>query len=101
MALATSTQEALYQVTLIRDFLLPVTPIIYSDSQSALKLAENPVHHDRSKHIDIRFHFIREKLDNGEVSYLYIPTDQNVADLFTKPATKHKLMKFHTRLFGV
>ena len=63
--------------------------IIFSDSQSALSLIQNPVNHQRSKHIDIRYHFIREKLASGIIDYQYIPTDKNVSDIMTKPANKH------------
>ena len=61
------------------------TPIkIYCDNTGADDLAHNPVHHDRTKHIDIRFHRIREFIIDGTVEIHHIPTTKNPADLFTK-----------------
>ena len=100
MALSLSTQEILYLMTILKDLLIHVNPIIYSDSQSALSLIRNPVNHNRSKHIDIRYHFIREKFTNGSVDFRYVPTDKNVSDLMTKPATKQKLNFFQQYIFG-
>jgi hypothetical protein len=48
-------------------------------------LSKNPVFHGRSKHIDIRFHKIRELVDAKEVMIEYCPTEEQVADIFTKP----------------
>lgn len=54
------------------------------DNQSALKLMKNPEFHQRSKHIDIRFHFVREKFMEGLFEPIYVPTDLQKADIFTK-----------------
>ena len=55
------------------------------DNKSAIELAKNPVHHERSKHIDVRFHFIRENIKNGEVELIHVPSQEQIADIFTKP----------------
>ena len=68
---------------------------MYVDNQGAIKLANNPVHHQRSKHIDIKYHFIRFEIQNQVVKLVYIPTDQNVADIFTKPLSKANLSRFN------
>ena len=54
-------------------------------------LANNPVHHKRSKHIDVKYHHVRLAIKNGAVDLTYIPTDNNVTDVFTKPETRVKL----------
>ena len=100
MALSAATQEAIYLSKVMSYLMIDVTPMILSDSQSALSLIQNPTNHNHTKHIDIRFHFIREKYANGVVDLRYVPRDDNVADLFTKPCTKHALSKFHSLLFG-
>jgi len=46
------------------------------------------------KHIDVRYHFIREAVEDGKVSVVYIPTDDNPADIFTKPLAKAKFRRF-------
>jgi hypothetical protein len=58
--------------------------IIFADNQASIKLAENPNSHDRTKHIDIRYHIVREALANGSIFLQYVPTNEMVADIFTK-----------------
>jgi hypothetical protein len=55
------------------------------DSKSALALANNPVFHERSKHIRMRYHFIRSCLEEGSIKASYINTKDQLADLLTKP----------------
>jgi hypothetical protein len=57
---------------------------IFVDNKSAIALAKNPVHHERSKHIDTRFHFIREHIKEGDVE-LVVKTHEQITDIFTKP----------------
>lgn len=68
--------------------------ILFADNQGAIALANNPVQHQRSKHIDIKYHFIRDEIFSGTVDLKYIATEENVPDIFTKPAPKSKLIKF-------
>ena len=56
--------------------------IILMDSKSAIDLAENPVHHKRSKHIRIKYHWIREQVGAGVVKLKHIPTTEMRADIF-------------------
>ena len=56
---------------------------VWVDNKSAIELAKNPVYHERSKHIDARFHFIREHVKNGEVKIIHIVSHDQVADIFT------------------
>lgn len=63
---------------------------IYIDNQSAIKLVKNPEFHCRTKHIDVKFHFIREKYDNKEIDVEYICTRDQIADLFTKALPKER-----------
>jgi len=62
------------------------------DNQGALALASNPVNHFRSKHINVRYHAIRDFIEQGEIKAVYVPTDQMVADGLTK-AARPDLMK--------
>ena len=70
------------------------TFILYCDNQGSMALAKSPVHHQRSKHIEIRYHFERDEVKIGSVELLYIPSDQNVADIFTKQINSVKTQKF-------
>ena len=102
MALTNATQEAIFLTMLAKDFgfhtHLPI--LIFGDNQGSLDMVKNSSSNDRSKHIDIKHHFVREKYNEGLINVHHIPTDNNVADLMTKPATKPKLQKFRNMLFG-
>jgi hypothetical protein len=59
-------------------------PALKMDNQSAIALCKNPVLHDRSKHVDIKFHFIRECVDSGKICVDYASTQEQLADVLTK-----------------
>ena len=63
---------------------------MFCDSQSAIHLAKNQVYHARMKHIDVRYHFVREIIEEGEVLVQKIKTDDNPADMLTKVVTMIK-----------
>jgi hypothetical protein len=67
---------------------------LYVDNRGAIDLAKNPVHHQRSKHIDIRYHYIRSQIKDDIILLHYIPSKENIADMFTKPVTKINLQNF-------
>lgn len=98
---ARSTAEAEYrsmamaicEVTWVKGLLkelgiknLGSTPIL-CDNQAALAIAANPVHHDKTKHVEIDCHFIRDKVAEGQVTPTYVPTTEQVADVLTKILT--------------
>ena len=60
------------------------TPI-FCDNTSAILITQNPVMHSRTKHIDVRYHFIRDHIEKGNVELHFIPTENQLADIFTKP----------------
>ena len=70
------------------------------DNQGAIALLKNPIIKNRSKHVDIKYHFVREKFNSGLVNVEYVPSEENVADVMTKPIFKNQLVKFHRKLFG-
>eukprot|EP00253_Pinus_taeda_P002592 PITA_02592 len=72
--------------------------VIHYDNQSCIKLTENPVCHDRSKHIDIRYHFIRDYVQKGAVKLEYISTDERVANVLTKSLTRGKHVHFRDKM---
>ena len=104
MALAAATQESLYLVQLLNgmDTDHQYAPVkIFEDNQGAIALSKNPVCRQRCKHVDIRYHFIRSALHECKITIEYCPTADMIADVLTKPATKLKLEKFKSFMFGV
>jgi len=65
---------------------------ILCDSQSAIHLATNPCYHNKTKHIDIKYHFVRYVVDGGGVALKKVHTQKNCADMFTKPVLLEKLL---------
>ena len=59
-------------------------PTLHCDSQSAIMLAKNPVFHAKTKHIEVKFHFIRDMLEDKSLHLVKVHTDDNPADLLTK-----------------
>ena len=64
--------------------------IVYCDSQSAIDLSKNSMYHARTKHIDVRYHWIREKVENESFHVKKIHTSENHADMVTKMIPKDK-----------
>ena len=79
-----------------QDLAEPMT--IHVDNQSSIALAHNPEFHDRMKHIDIRHHFLREKVENNEISLEYLPMNEQPADLLTKGLTRNKHKTFTQKI---
>ena len=101
MAFTECIQEASFLKMLLADVIIMREPIkIYGDNQGAIALIKNPIVSNRSKHIDVKHHFVREKYASKIVDVSHVGTDDNVADVFTKPVTKNKLTRFRKMLFG-
>ena len=85
MAAAGTTKAALCVRKLLQDFDYKVDTIkIFCDNQAAISLLKNPISSVRSKHIDVIWHFVRERVSRGEVIFEYLSTDKMVADCMTK-----------------
>ena len=71
---------------------------IFTDSQSTLAVARNPIFHAHTKHIEVHYHYVRERLLAGEISLAYVPTQDNLADLFTKSLPRETFEAFRKAL---
>jgi hypothetical protein len=65
------------------------------DNQSAIALCKNPVHHDRSKHIDTRYHFIRQCVTEGRIDVAFVGTESQLGDILTKPLGRTRFRELH------
>ena len=110
MAASAAAQEAIYLARVLNDLCkhtaspvirLADGVVVNVDNQGAIGLAKNPVSHNKTKHIDIRYHFVRECVLTNKIRLEYVPSEFNLADVMTKPMSKVKLSKFKKILFGV
>jgi len=100
VALTEATKQGLWLRQLCHDLRIfgdnvlttPAILMARSDSQSALAAIKNPTHHARTKHFDIRHHFVRDAVENGDIAVSYIPSKENPADIFTKALSRDKHM---------
>jgi hypothetical protein len=72
--------------------------MILCDNQSCIKMTENLVFHDRSKHIEILYHYIRDMVQRGALKLQYVSTDEQVADVLTKPLSHLKFEHFRDNI---
>ena len=103
VTLSEAAKEAIWFIKLIKDVenKKKVNQItIFEDNQSTIKTAKNPIQSERTKHIDVRHHFIREKVAEKKIEVKYIPTTDQIADIFTKSLGRVLHMKF-TRALGL
>jgi hypothetical protein len=80
---------------------LNVPPVLWCDNLSALALASNPVFHARPKHIEVDFHFVREKVLNKDIHIKFISTHDQVADIFTKGLTSSRFLTLRSKLMVI
>lgn len=100
MALFEAVKEALWLKSLATSININITNpiIIYEDNNGCISIARNPTSHKRSKHIDIKYHFSREQVENKVIKVNYVPTGSQVADMLTKPLSAVKFLEFRTRI---
>ncbi len=100
MALCKLTQEVFYFRKLCKEMKLnikePIT--MMEDNNSCIKIAQNDEFHQRTKHIDVKYHFIREALEKGIVEIKRVDSKENIADIFTKPLARVQFEKLRNLL---
>ena len=72
--------------------------LLLCDNESAVKIASNPVQHSKTKHIDIRHHFLRDHVNKGDIKMDGIGTEDQLADIFTKPFDENRFCKLRNEL---
>ncbi|KAJ0798162.1 putative RNA-directed DNA polymerase [Helianthus annuus] len=97
---ANAVAEATWIRNLLLELHLPLrsASIVYCDNVSAVYLSDNPVQHQRTKHIEIDIHFVREKVRVGDIRVLHVPTSLQYADIFTKGLPRELFQSFRSSL---
>ena len=103
MALSATTQEAISIRNLCSNLnIISAGPItIFGDNQGSIAMAKNPVNHKASKHISIRHHFVRERVDSKEVQLQYTATASMLADFLTKALAKVSFLRIRDSAMGL
>ncbi|KAL4583270.1 hypothetical protein LXL04_007838 [Taraxacum kok-saghyz] len=85
IAAATCTSQVLWIQSQLRDYGVNMKKIpIYCDSESAIRICHNPVQHSKTKHIALRYHFIKDHIEEGNIEIHFVKTTEQLADIFTK-----------------
>ncbi|KAJ1689849.1 hypothetical protein LUZ63_014004 [Rhynchospora breviuscula] len=91
--------QLLWMMQTLRDYELEFQKVpILCDNTSAILISKNPVLHSRTKHIEIRHHFIRDHVEKGDVELVYIDTKEQIADIFTKPLPTQQHLELRFKL---
>ena len=100
IAAAHATKEVIWLRRLLTDLGLDLNSptTLHIDNQSAIAIAWNPEFHDRTKHIEIRHHFLRQKVEEEEIHLACIPTEDQTADVLTKGLVREKHECFSTAM---
>ncbi|CAI6374264.1 unnamed protein product [Macrosiphum euphorbiae] len=103
LALASAIQEAMWLKGLLVEMCVIGADeqiVLYEDNQSCIKIAEEPRKHQRLKHLDTKYNFINESIANNEIKLEYVPSENQLADILTKPLSASTFMRLK-KLIGV
>ncbi|GBM18541.1 Retrovirus-related Pol polyprotein from transposon TNT 1-94 [Araneus ventricosus] len=101
IAASQAAKEAIWLGNLLSELRCVSTiPVLQMDNQSAIRLVKKPEFHSRTKHIDIRYKFIREQYQTKQLDVVYCSSEMQAADIFTKPLVKDRFLKLR-KLIGM
>jgi hypothetical protein len=91
--------QLLWMRQTLRDYGYKLTKVpLLCDNESAIRMADNPIEHSRTKHTAIRYHFLRDHQQKGDIEIAYINTKEQLADIFTKPLDEQTFNKLRHEL---
>ena len=102
IALSSTTQEAIWLRSLLREwgFKMNMPTTLWSDNNGAIQLTYNPIHHKRTKHIEIKYHFIRDKVKSNDIVVDKVHTSEMLAGILTKNTSTQTQSTLRQRLMG-
>jgi hypothetical protein len=100
IAINAAAKEAVYIKQLLQELgqFNQIKLPLYTDNNGALLLAKNPVFHERTKHIAVKYHYIRDLISRGVIDLIYIPSKDQKSDGLTKPLDKIKFIEFLSQI---
>ena len=99
IAVGSCCAQLLWMRQTLRDYGVTCDKVpLMCDNESAIKIAHNPVLHGKTKHIEIRYHFIRDHVEKGDIQISYVNTKNQLADMFTKPLGEARFKEFRGEL---
>jgi hypothetical protein len=91
--------QLLWMKQTLRDYGYKLSKVpLLCDNESAIRMADNPVEHSHTKHIDIRYHFLRDHQQRRDIKIAYVSTKKQLADIFTKPLDEKTFTKLSNEL---
>ena len=94
IAAAACTSQIIWIQSQLRDYAINMKKIpLYCDSQSAIRICHNPVQHSKTKHIALRYHFIKDHVEDGNIEIHFVKTTEQLADIFTKPLDEKSFVR--------
>ena len=101
MALTEICKEMIWLRRLLKDIEWDQSvPLVLEDNQSTISISKNDIYHHRTKHIDIRYHFTRDCVENGDIELRHCKTEHMVADMLTKPLPRQRFQTLRLQLLG-
>lgn len=96
-AVTTTIAELLWIFYVLQDFDIGCSGsiVLMCDNKSTLQMLKNPTHHEKTKYIDIDFHFVRHHVTSGFLNHVFVPTSLQLANIFTKPLGPSVFSEFH------
>ena len=94
IAAAACTSQIIWIQSQLRDYAINMKKIpLYCDSHSAIRICHNPVQHSKTKHIALRYHFIKDHVEDENIEIHFVKTTEQLADIFTKPLDEKSFVR--------